>query len=144
MLFCNTFFSCVWEMKYKSSSMSSVVFQGTLSCAKKGIAFCKSQICSAASNFKAALTGSDYEECLAFEDDAGNNDDVDVDDGNYDSTGECSDDEFTNNCNNTSSSGNNVEVLGEEIPHCGTSYGNFLLKLASQRSTDEMGVRHVV
>ena len=115
--------------------MSAEVIQGKLSCAKKGIAFCKSQICSAATNFKAALTGSDYEECLAFEDDAGNNDDVDVDDGNYDSTGECSDDEFTNNCKTVPSSGNNVEVLGEEIPHCGTFSWKFPVEI-SQSTLD--------
>ena len=86
--------------------MSAAVLNGKLSCVKKGIAFCKSQICSAATNFKAALTGSDYEECLAVEDGSENDADVDVDDGNYDSTGDCSDDEITNNYENVPSSGN--------------------------------------
>lgn len=65
--------------------MSVVVPQGKLSCTKKGIAFCKSQICSAATKFKAALSGSDYEECLPLEEGAENDDDVDVDDSTYDS-----------------------------------------------------------
>ena len=69
--------------------MSAVVLQGKLSCAKKGIAFCKSQIYSAATKFKATLTGSDNEECPTLEDGA-ENDDVVVDD----SSGDCSEDEI--------------------------------------------------
>ena len=99
--------------------MSAVVLQGKLSCAKKGIAFCKSQICSAATKFKAALTGSDDEDCPTLEDGA-ENDDVVVDDSNYDSSGDSSDDKIAINYKNVPSSGNNLVVLGEEIPHCDT------------------------
>ena len=79
--------------------MSAAVLQGKLSCAKKGIAFCKNQLCSAATKFKAALAGSDYEECLNINDGSENDGDDDdgFDDANYDSTGDCSDDEFANN-----------------------------------------------
>ena len=93
--------------------MSAVVLQGKLSCAKKGIAFCNSEICSAAAKFKAALTGTDDEGCLTLEDVA-ENDDVVVDDDNYDSIGDCSDDEIANNYKNVPSLGSNVVVLGEE------------------------------
>ena len=40
--------SRVQERKYRTSSMSAAVLQGKLSCAKKGIAFCKNQLCSTA------------------------------------------------------------------------------------------------
>ncbi|XP_022801589.1 uncharacterized protein LOC111339239 [Stylophora pistillata] len=123
------------EMKYRSSSMSAVVLEGKLSCAKRGIAFCKSHICSAATKFKAALSGSDYEECLPLEEGAENDDDVDVDDGTYDSTGDCSEDEITFNYKNAPGAGNNVVVLGEGIPHCDTFSWKFPVE-SSQSTLD--------
>ena len=117
--------------------MSAVVLQGKLSCTKKGIAFCKSQICSAATKFTAALTGTDDEGCLTVEDGAENDYDYDVvvDDANYDSTGDCSDDEIANNYNNVPSLGSNVVVLGEEIPHCDTFLWKFPVEI-SQSTLD--------
>lgn len=115
--------------------MSVVVPQGKLSCTKKGIAFCKSQICSAATKFKAALSGSDYEECLPLEEGAENDDDVDVDDGTYDSTGDCSEDEITFNYKNVPGAGINVVVLGEGIPHCDTFSWKFPVEI-SQSTLD--------
>lgn len=115
--------------------MSAAILQGKLSCAKKGIAFCKNQLCSAATKFKAALAGSDYEECLNINDGSENDGDDDdgFDDANYDSTGDCSDDEFANN--NVPTVQDNVEVLGEEIPHCDTFSWKFPVEI-SQSTLD--------
>lgn len=115
--------------------MSAAVLQGKLSCAKKGIAFCKNQLCSAATKFKAALAGSDYEECLNINDGSENDGDNDdgFDDANYESTGDCSDDEFANN--NVPTVQDNVEVLGEEIPHCDTFSWKFPVEI-SQSTLD--------
>lgn len=96
---------------------------------KKSNCFSKCQICSAATKFKAALTDSDYDECPALEDDAGN-DDVDDDNNNYNSTGKCSDDKISNNYNNVPSLRNNVVVLGEESPHCDTFPWKFLVEIS--------------
>ena len=109
--------------------MSAVVLQGKLSCTKKGIAFCKGQICSAATKFKAALSGSDDEEFPTLEDGA-ENDDVVVDNSNYDSSGDCSDVEIAINYKNVTSSGNNLVVLGAEIPQCDTFSWKFPVEIS--------------
>lgn len=58
-----------------------------ISLGKKGIAFCKSKVYRAATKFKVSLTGSGYEECLNFEENAevGDKDDEDYDDDRSDS-----------------------------------------------------------
>ena len=121
--------------------MSAAVLQGKLSCAKKRIAFCKNPLCSAATKFKAALPGSDYEECLNINDGSENDGDDDdgFDDANYDSTGDCSDDEFANN--NVPTAQDNVEVLGEEIPHCDTFSWKFPVEI-SQSTLDGRNGSH--
>ncbi|XP_022808972.1 uncharacterized protein LOC111345947 isoform X1 [Stylophora pistillata] len=75
------------ETKYKTTSTSARVLRGKISLAKKGIALCKSQMYCAATKFKAALTGSGYEECLNIEENAeiGDKDDNDYDDDRSDS-----------------------------------------------------------
>ncbi|PFX21550.1 hypothetical protein AWC38_SpisGene13955 [Stylophora pistillata] len=75
------------ETKYKTTSTSALVLRGKISLAKKGIAFCKTQVYRAATKFKAALTGSGYEECLNIEENAeiGDKDDDDYDDDRSDS-----------------------------------------------------------
>lgn len=122
-------------MKYRTISPSALVLQGKLSCAKKGIAFCKYQICCAASKFKTALNGSGYEECLDNEHVAENDDvnDDDVDDGKYDSTGVSSDDEIVDS--NPPTADDDIAVLGEEIPHCDTFSWTFPVEI-SQSTLD--------
>ena len=86
-----------------------------MSLAKKGIAFCKSQVCCAATKFKAALPGSGYEECLNIEDNVenGNKDVDDYDDDHSDSTGDYSDDDMPTNYQPTPEE--NVDVVGEKV-----------------------------
>lgn len=90
--------------------------------AKKGIAFCKSQVCCAATKFKAALTGSGYEECLNTEDNAENGDkdvdDYDDDDDRSDSTGDYFDDDMPTNYQPTPEE--NVDVVGENVTQSNT------------------------
>lgn len=112
-------YSCKQETKYKTTSTSAPVLRGKISLAKKGIAFCKSQVCQAATKFKAALTGSGYEECLNIEEDAenGGKDDDDYDDDRSDSTDDYSDDDTPSNYQRTSE---DVDVVGEKVAQSNT------------------------
>ena len=109
-----------------------------MSLAKKGIAFCKSQVCCAATKFKAALTGSGYEECLNIEDNAENGDkDVDdYDDDHSDSTGDYSDDDMPTNYQPTPEE--NVDVVGEN----GTQFNTFSWKFPSEISQSTLHGRN--
>ena len=91
-----------------------------MSLAKKGIAFCKSQVCCATTKIKAALTGSGYEECLNIKDNAENGDkDVDdYDDDRSESTGDYSDDDMPTNYQPTPEE--SVDVVGEKVTHSNT------------------------
>ena len=84
-----------------------------------------------------ALAGTDDEGCLTLEDGTENDydDDVVVDDANYDSTGDCSDDEIANNYKNVPSLGSKVVVLGEDVPHCDTFSWKFPVEI-SQSTLD--------
>lgn len=77
-------------MKYKTTSTSAPVLLGKVRLAKKGIAFCKRQVCCAATTLKAALAGSGYEQCLDIESNVDNYDKNgdDCEDDRSDSTGE--------------------------------------------------------
>ena len=49
-------------------SVDARIIGGKFAYAKKGIAFCKLQLVSAASKFQTALSGSDYEDSLNIQD----------------------------------------------------------------------------
>ena len=111
-----------------------------MSLAKRGIAFCKSQVCCATTKFKAALTGSGYEECLNIKDNAENGDkDVDdYDDDRSESTGDYSDDNMPTNYQPTPEE--SVDVVGEKVTHSNTFSWKFPLKSAYQLYMDETEV----
>lgn len=67
---------------------------------------------------------------MILEDGVENDDDVVVDDGNYDSIGDCFDDEIVNNYKNVLSLGSNVVVFGEEIFDCDIFLWKFLVEFS--------------
>lgn len=67
---------------------------------------------------------------MILEDGVENDDDVVVDDGNYDSIGDCFDDEIVNNYKNVLSLGINVVVFGEEIFDCDIFLWKFLVEFS--------------
>lgn len=91
-----------------------------MSLAKRGIAFYKSQVWCTTTKFKAALTGSGYEECLNIKDNAENGDeDVDdYDDDRSESTDDYSDDNMPTNYQPTPEE--SVDVVGEKVTHSNT------------------------
>ena len=85
-----------------------------MACVKKGIAFCKLQLVSAATSFKAALSGISFEESLDIQD--GENEEEDDDDVEDDvDNGAISDDERVDIDQPTA--GEDLEVTGENLPH---------------------------
>ena len=85
-----------------------------MACVKKGIAFCKLQLVSAATSFKAALSGISFEESLDIQD--GENEEKDDDDVEDDvDNGAISDDERVDIDQPTA--GEDLEVTGENLPH---------------------------
>ena len=54
--------------RYTTESQNTRVIEGKLACVKKGIAFCKLQLVSAATSFKTALSGISFEESLDIQD----------------------------------------------------------------------------
>lgn len=70
---------------YRTVSVDARIIGGKLAYAKKGIAFCKLQLVSAASKFQTALSGSDYEDSLNIQDNEDDNDNWDgCDDSDHD------------------------------------------------------------
>ena len=67
--------------RYRTESGDIQVLGGKLACAKKGIAFSKGQLSSAAWKFKSVLSGWDYKESLNIEDITEDDADADADDG---------------------------------------------------------------
>ena len=108
--------------KYRTDSKDVRIVEGKLALARKGIAFCKLQIISAAYKFRTALSGSTYEDSLNIEE---------IVDGNeYEDVGEDPEEEdVDDNCENicvisdhdsvdtNPPISDDIEVLGESIPH---------------------------
>lgn len=105
---------------YRTVSVDARIIGGKLAYAKKGIAFFKLQLVSAASKFQTALSGSDYEDSLNIQDNEDDNDNWDGgDDSDHDDVEE-EYEHYTANSDNDAvdtdtSTDDNFEVLGESI-----------------------------
>lgn len=86
---------------------------GKLACVNKGIDFCKLQLTIAASKFKTALAGSEYEESLNVREIVGEglNDDHNADDED-----EVDDNTQSDAPDSNTPSSDLVQVIGESIP----------------------------
>ena len=103
-----------------------------MACVKKGIAFCKLQLVSAATSFKTALSGISFEESLDIQD--GENEEEDDDDVEDDvDTGAISDDERVDI--DQPSAGEDLEVTGENLPHSNLMEWKFPVEI-SQSTLD--------
>ena len=90
---------------------------GKLACVNKGISFSKLQLTVAASRFKTALAGSDYEESVNVQEIVGEalNDDDNADDVDDDED-EVDDDTQRDATDSNTPSSDLVQVIGERIP----------------------------
>lgn len=89
---------------------------GKLACVNKGVDFCKLQLTIAASKFKTALAGSEYEESLNVQEIIGEglNDDHNADDGDDDED-EVDDNTQSDAPDSNTPSSDLVQVIGESI-----------------------------